>query len=64
MYLLDNGTDEVLDSEAVHDYRPIFTFASNATFTHGYRLHQAPVNIASAENSMPTPAANTIDTAS
>ena len=38
--VLDNGTDEVLDSEAVHDYRPILTFASNATCTHGYRLHQ------------------------
>ena len=59
MYLLDNGTDEVLDSEAVHDYRPIFTFASNATFTHGYRLHQAPVNIASADPAPLTPAADT-----
>jgi predicted transglutaminase-like cysteine proteinase len=60
MYLLDNGTDEVLDTETVHDYRPIFTFASNATFTHGYRVHQAPVNIASAEDDVPlTPAADT-----
>ena len=59
MYLLDNGTDEVLDTETVHDYRPIFTFASNATFTHGYRVHQAPVNIASAEVAPPTPAADT-----
>ena len=59
MYLLDNGTDEVLDTETVHDYRPIFTFASNATFTHGYRVHQAPVNLASAEIAPPTPAADT-----
>lgn len=60
MYLLDNGTDEVLDTETVHDYRPIFTFASNATFTHGYRVHQsAPVNIASAEIAPLTPAADT-----
>jgi predicted transglutaminase-like cysteine proteinase len=59
MYVLDNGTDELLDSESVHDYRPILTFASNATFTHGYRVHQAPVNIASAEDSSPTPAADT-----
>jgi predicted transglutaminase-like cysteine proteinase len=64
MYLLDNGTDEVLDSEDVHDYRPIFTFASNATFTHGYRVHQRPVNIASAEMPTPTPAADMTDTAS
>ena len=64
MYLLDNGTDEVLDSETVHDYRPIFTFASNATFTHGYRLHQAPVNIAIADEPAPVPAADTTETAS
>jgi predicted transglutaminase-like cysteine proteinase len=63
MYLLDNGTDEVLDSEAVQDYRPIFTFASNATFTHGYRVHQSPVNIASAEVPAPVPAADTTETA-
>ena len=61
MYLLDNGTDEVLDSEAVHDYRPIFTFAANATFTHGYRVHQAPMNIASADEAPITPAADTSD---
>ena len=59
MYVLDNGTDELLDSESVHDYRPILTFASNATFTHGYRVQQAPVNIANAEDSSPTPAADT-----
>ena len=46
-------------SESVHDYRPILTFASNATFTHGYRVQQAPVNIANAEDSSPTPAADT-----
>jgi predicted transglutaminase-like cysteine proteinase len=59
MYVLDNGTDELLDSESVHDYRPILTFASNATFTHGYRVQQAPVNIASAEDGSLTPAADT-----
>lgn len=59
MYVLDNGTDELLDSEAVHDYRPILTFAAGATFTHGYRVRQAPMNVASAEESSPTPAADT-----
>jgi len=59
MYVLDNGTDELLDSESVRDYRPILTFAAGATFTHGYRVHQAPVNIASAEEKPLTPAANT-----
>jgi predicted transglutaminase-like cysteine proteinase len=59
MYVLDNGTDELLDSESVRDYRPILTFAAGATFTHGYRVHQAPVNIASAEEKLLTPAADT-----
>lgn len=59
MYVLDNGTDELLDSESVRDYRPILTFAAGATFTHGYRVHRAPVNIASAEEKPLTPAADT-----
>jgi predicted transglutaminase-like cysteine proteinase len=63
MYVLDNGTDRLLDSETVHDYRPILTFASNATFTHGYRVHQAPVNIASVDEPSPTPAADTSEDA-
>jgi predicted transglutaminase-like cysteine proteinase len=60
MYVLDNGTDRLLDSESIADYRPILTFAANATFTHGYRVRQpAPVNIATADDSTLTPAANT-----
>ena len=57
MYVLDNGTDQVLDSESISDYRPIFTFASNATFTHGYRVKlQPPVNIASLDTDAVAPA--------
>src|SRR5689334_9354753 len=63
MYVLDNGTDRLLDSESVRDYRPILTFASNATFTHGYRVNRAPMNIASAEETSVTPAADTSDDA-
>lgn len=59
MYVLDNGTDQLLDSETVSDYRPIFTFAAGGTFTHGYRVQRAPMNIASAEEPDPTPAADT-----
>jgi predicted transglutaminase-like cysteine proteinase len=55
MLVLDSGTDQVLESEALHDYRPILTFASYGTWTHGYRVHSAPVNIASAEESQPKP---------
>ena len=60
MYVLDNGTDQLLDTETIRDYRPIITFAAGATFTHGYRVRQPAVNIANAEEPTPAPAANTI----
>jgi len=53
MYVLDDATDEVLDSRDVSDYRPILTFASYGEWTHGYRVRQetAPVApVAIAEN--------------
>ena len=60
MYVLDNGTDRLLDSESIADYRPILTFSMNATFTHGYRVRQpAPVNFATVADGALTPAANT-----
>ena len=60
MYVLDNGTDELLDSESVSDYRPVITFAAvGATWTHGYQVQRAPMNIASAEKPALTPAADT-----
>ena len=64
MYVLDNGTDQLLDTESVSDYRPIFSFAAaGPTFTHGYRVNQAPMNIASADEPSVTPAADTSDLA-
>ena len=59
MYVLDNGTDRLLDSESIADYRPILTFAAGATYTHGYRRVPAPMNIASSDGAALTPAANT-----
>lgn len=50
MLVLDNGTDQLLDSEAIRDYRPILTFAAGGTWTHGYRLRSAPMTIASADD--------------
>ena len=47
MIVLDNGTEELIDSERLHDYRPVLTFAKAGTWTHGYRVQAAPVNIAS-----------------
>jgi predicted transglutaminase-like cysteine proteinase len=49
MYVLDNGTDEILDSERVSDYRPVLSFNAAGEWTHGYRV-QPTVNIASADN--------------
>ena len=48
MFVLDDATDEVLDSRNVSDYRPILTFASYGEWTHGYRILRktAPVTIA------------------
>ncbi|HVU30059.1 MAG TPA: transglutaminase-like cysteine peptidase [Sphingomicrobium sp.] len=40
LYVLDDGTDEVLDSRNVPDYRPMLTFASYGEWTHGYRVQQ------------------------
>ena len=52
--LLDNGTDRVADADTVGDYRPIFTFASSGTYTHGYRRSFAPpVEIASNDAKVP-----------
>jgi predicted transglutaminase-like cysteine proteinase len=42
MHVLDNGTDKLLDSEAIRDYRPVLTFASGGTWTHGYRMKREP----------------------
>jgi predicted transglutaminase-like cysteine proteinase len=60
MYVLDNGTDRLLESESVSDYRPIITFAAAGSWTHGYRVDR-PIEIATAEDSAPEPAADAAD---
>ncbi|HEX5238654.1 MAG TPA: transglutaminase-like cysteine peptidase [Sphingomicrobium sp.] len=47
MLLLDNGTDQLLDSADVSDYRPVLTFASYGEWTHGYRVSRPAITIAS-----------------
>jgi len=51
MYVLDDGTDELLESKDVDDYRPVLTFASYGEWTHGYRVDRAPVYIAADQRS-------------
>lgn len=53
MLLLDDGTDEVLDTQSVSDYRPILTFASYGTWTHGYMQANPAIQIASASVAQP-----------
>jgi len=54
MFVLDNGTDALLDSEDVADYRPVLTFAATGEWTHGYRRPAASFEIASAETAEPS----------
>ena len=63
--VLDNGTDQVLDSSEVHDYRPILTFNVAHTYTHGYRREVPAVAMAMVETALaPLPAAPSYQTAS
>jgi predicted transglutaminase-like cysteine proteinase len=60
LFVLDNGTDKLLDSDAIRDYRPILTFAANGTWTHGYRMTSEPAAMAASEAPAPiAPAAAT-----
>jgi predicted transglutaminase-like cysteine proteinase len=52
MLVLDNGTDRLVDSYEMPDYRPIFTFSGSHVWTHGYRREVPPVTLAS--NDVPT----------
>ncbi len=45
--VLDNGTNRIVDSSDVQDYKPMLTFAANGrTYTHGYRRDLPPVTYA------------------
>ena len=48
--VLDNGTDRLIDSADMPDYRPILTFSAGQRFTHGYRraIPALPVMLAAA----------------
>ena len=46
--VLDNGTDRIVDSSDIQDYKPMLTFAANGrAFTHGYRRDVPPITYAS-----------------
>ena len=51
--VLDNGTDRIVDSADVRDYRPVLTFTAGHVYTHGYRRDLPPVTYASNQISAP-----------
>ncbi len=61
--VLDNGTEMVLDSAAIRDYRPIMTFSAGQRFTHGYRRSSSPPVVLASGGVTRTPGEPTIATA-
>jgi predicted transglutaminase-like cysteine proteinase len=52
--VLDNGTDRIVDSSDVQDYKPMLTFAANGrAYTHGYRRDVPSIHYASNNVSAP-----------
>jgi predicted transglutaminase-like cysteine proteinase len=45
--VLDNGTNRIVDSSDVQDYKPVLTFTASNSYTHGYRRDMPPVTYAS-----------------
>jgi predicted transglutaminase-like cysteine proteinase len=45
--VLDNGTDRIVDSSDVQDYKPVLTFTAGKAYTHGYRRDLPPIQYAS-----------------
>ncbi|MEO6247252.1 MAG: transglutaminase-like cysteine peptidase [Sphingomicrobium sp.] len=55
LWVLDSGTDQLLDSAEVPDYRPVLSFSAGHSWTHGYRRAMPPVIMAKAPESAPAP---------
>jgi predicted transglutaminase-like cysteine proteinase len=53
LLVLDNGTNRLIDSYEMPDYRPIITFSGNRIWTHGYRREAPPLVYASSEAAKP-----------
>ena len=57
LWVLDSGTDQLLDSATVQDYRPVLSFSAGHSWTHGYRRADPPMVLASAPVASEAPAA-------
>ena len=53
LLVLDNGTDRLIDSYEMVDYRPIVTFSGNRVWTHGYRREAPPMVMAANQAASP-----------
>ena len=53
LWVLDSGTDQLLDSAEVQDYRPVLSFSAGHSWTHGYRRMTPPMVIAKAPDVAP-----------
>ncbi|HYC94690.1 MAG TPA: transglutaminase-like cysteine peptidase [Sphingomicrobium sp.] len=52
--VLDNGTDRIVDSADVADYKPMITFAAaGRSYTHGYRRDMPPLTYAANRTTAP-----------
>lgn len=47
--VLDNGTNRIVDSSDLFDYKPVLSFTAGHTYTHGYRRSIPPLTYASNE---------------
>ncbi len=54
--VLDNGTDRIVDSSDVQDYKPMLTYTAGRTYTHGYRRDVLPP-VTYASNNVSAPVA-------
>jgi len=65
LLVLDNGTNRIVDSDLIPDYRPILTFSGDRSWTHGYRRGpEGPIQYAAARPAIDiAPAADAVDAA-
>jgi len=61
--VLDNGTEALVDSAKIRDYRPILTFSAGQRFTHGYRRSSSPPMVLASSGVTRTPGEPIVATA-
>ncbi len=49
LLVLDNGTNRIMDSDVMPEYRPILTYSGDRAWTHGYRRAAPTITYASLE---------------